>query len=142
MAIAPPRVFTISGSTCQASRQASDCTANASLSSTAPTSAQPIPAAARARSAASTGRDAEPLRLERGDATTGDAGERVDTERRVLGRDEQGRRAVVERGGVAGGDRAVGPEGGLQPGQGRQVGIGADALVAGRARRPAATRSS
>ena len=55
MAIAPPRVLTMSGSSFQASRQTSDWTANASLSSTAPTSSQPIPAAASARLAASTG---------------------------------------------------------------------------------------
>ena len=55
IAIAPPLVLTISGSMPQASTQASDCTANASLSSTAPTSAQPMPARASARSAASTG---------------------------------------------------------------------------------------
>ena len=55
MAIAPPLVLTISGSTFQASTQASDCTANASLSSTAATSAQAMPARASARSAASTG---------------------------------------------------------------------------------------
>ena len=55
MAMAPPRVLTMSGSICQASTQASDCTANASLSSTAPTSDQPMPARASAWFAASTG---------------------------------------------------------------------------------------
>ena len=55
IAIAPPLALTISGSTFQASTQASDWTANASLSSTAETSAQVIPARASAFSAASTG---------------------------------------------------------------------------------------
>jgi hypothetical protein len=55
IAIAPPRLLTISGSIGHASRQASDCTANASLSSTAPTSDQPMPALANARLAACTG---------------------------------------------------------------------------------------
>src|SRR5690606_6101229 len=44
MAIAPPLTLTIPGSTSQASTQASDCTAKASFSSTAPTSDQPMPA--------------------------------------------------------------------------------------------------
>ena len=55
MAIAPPLALTIPGSTFHASTHASDCTANASLSSTADTSAQVMPARASARSAASTG---------------------------------------------------------------------------------------
>src|SRR3954447_237703 len=92
IAIAPPRVLTRSGSTFQASRQASDWTAKASLSSTAPTSDQPTPAAPRARAAAPAapaaparrespaGRldrgDAEALRLQRGRTASGDPGQR------------------------------------------------------------------
>ena len=55
MAIAPPCRFTIVGSMPQALMQARDCAANASLSSTAPTWSQPMPAFARALFAASTG---------------------------------------------------------------------------------------
>lgn len=55
IAIAPPQAFTISGSTPQASVQARDWAAKASLSSTAATSFQPIPARDRARFTASTG---------------------------------------------------------------------------------------
>ncbi len=56
IAIAPPSTFTRSGSSCgQAARQASDCAANASLSSSTDTSSQPMPAALSARSTACTG---------------------------------------------------------------------------------------
>ena len=56
MAIAPPRTLTFSGSSSgQPSRQASDCEANASFSSTTSTSPEPIPARASALFAASTG---------------------------------------------------------------------------------------
>ena len=55
MAIAPPCRLTISGSTAQASMQASDWAAKASFSSTADTSSHLMPARASARLAASTG---------------------------------------------------------------------------------------
>ena len=53
--MAPPLVLTMSGSTFQRSTHARDCTANASLSSTAATSSQVMPARARAWLTASTG---------------------------------------------------------------------------------------
>ena len=56
IAIAPPRMLTFAGSSSgQPARQASDCDAKASFSSTTSTSSQPIPALASARLAASTG---------------------------------------------------------------------------------------
>src|SRR6478735_3340256 len=55
MAIAPPCRFTIEWSIPQALMHARDCAAKASLSSTAPTCSQPMPAFSRALFAASTG---------------------------------------------------------------------------------------
>ena len=97
MAIAPPRVLTIAGSIRHASRQARDCTANASLSSTAPMSDQAIPAAASARSAASTG--AIPNRCGSSAAAPRPAirASGGHPGRRVLAGDQQCGRAVVER---------------------------------------------
>ena len=113
IAIAPPRALTISGSTFQASTQASDCTANASLSSTAPTSAQPMPARAQRAVGRLDRREAEVLRLQRGRRRarrSGPAGRRRSGRRRPREPSSTRGGAVVERRGVAGGDRAVGPE--------------------------------
>src|SRR4051812_32461570 len=130
IAIAPPRVLTRSGSTCQASMHARDWTANASFSSTAPTSDHPMPAAAKARSAASTG--AIPKRCGSRAAAPRPAirATGVDAETGVRSRDDQGGRAVVERGRVSGGDRAVGSERRLEPCQALRAGLGPDPLVA------------
>ena len=112
MAIAPPRALTISGSIPQASMQASDCTANASFSSTAPTSDQPMPARRSACSAASTG--AYPNSCGSSAYAPRPAiratGARPDPVRGRLGAEQHRGGAVVERRGVAGGDGAVGTE--------------------------------
>ena len=78
-------------------------------------------------------REAEVLRQQRMGAAAGDPGERVHArDLRVSGTDEERRGAVVERGRVAGRDRAsVRAERRLEAGQRLGRGVGADALVAG-----------
>ena len=79
------------------------------------------------------GGDAEGLWVERVRAAAGDAGERRAAEQvgcPLAAQHDRGG-AVVERGGVAGGDGAVGAEGGHEAGQRLGGGTGPDALVAG-----------
>ena len=86
-----------SPSATQASTQASDCTANASLSSTAPTSAQVMPARASAWFGGLDRGEPEVLRVEGVGPAPGDPRERVDTESSALAGDEHRGGAVVER---------------------------------------------
>ena len=112
IAIAPPWALTIAGSMSQALTQASDCAANASLSSTAPTSSQPMPARFSARLAASTG--AKPKNCGSLAAAPRPAirasGSRPSMLAAARAAEQRSRRAVVERRGVAGRHRAVGAE--------------------------------
>ena len=119
IAIAPPLVFTISGSMPHASTHASDCTANASFSSTADTSDQVIPARASARSAASIGAIPNSCGSSAADAAAGHPGQRrqPDPVSGGLRAEEYGGRAVVQRRRVGRRDRAVLAERRLQAGQ-------------------------
>ena len=79
-------------------------------------------------------REAEQLRLEREGASPGDPGLRLQTEHAAAAAEpsRSGGRAVVERGGVAGRDRAVRTEAGLQSRELLGGAPGPDPLVAGR----------
>ena len=140
MAIAPPRVLTISGSMSQASMQASDCTANASLSSTAPTSAQPMPARASALFGRLDRGVAEALRLQRVRRPPGDPGHRVAADAaRPPSRSRAARADAPSLSGEAL-PAVIVPSGrndGFSAASFSAGGAGADALVPGRARRPA-----
>ena len=133
IAIAPPLTFTRSGSSSVHSpTQASDWAAKASLSSTASTSPQVIPARLSARLAASTG----PMPKMSGSTAKVPRpairaiGSRPAALRARLAGDEHGGGAVVERRRVAGGHGAVLDEGGLELGELLERAVGADALVA------------
>ena len=110
--------------------QASDWTANASFSSTAPMSDQPIPARASAFSAAPRRRVAEVLRIERmrGRPAIRRSG-LADARTELLAAEQQGRCAVVQRRCVAGGDGSVGTERGLELGERSALVPGPDGLV-------------
>ena len=77
-----PLALTMSGSTPHASTQASDCTANASLSSTAPMSDHSTPARRNAFSAASTGAYPNICGSRAAAAAAGDPGHRQSTDPR------------------------------------------------------------
>ena len=142
MAIAPPKALTFSGSIGHAFTHASDCAAKASLSSTRSTSSQVMPARLSALFAASTG----PMPKMSGSTawTPRPAIRASGVAVVVLAADQHGGGAVVERARVAGGDRPVLDEGGLELGQLLEERVGADALVArelGDGLRPSRRRS-
>ena len=80
IAMAPPLVLTISGSMPHASTQASDCTAKASFSSTAPTSRPADPGPSQRQLGGLHRRVAEHLRLQRSAPRAGDPGDRVEAD--------------------------------------------------------------
>ena len=130
-AMAPPSLFTMSGSRPSRRMLASDWVANASLSSTAPRSptleAGPLEHLLRGRN----GADAHDFRLAAGRGAVDDAGPRRQAEPldRGLGGHDDGGGAVVEGGGVAGGDHRAARHHGAQTGEHVHGGAGAGALV-------------
>ena len=133
IAIAPPLALTFSGSSSgQPARQASDCEAKASFSSTASDVVPADPGLAERLVRRLDRGDPEDVGVDAVDAAGDDPGQRLgaDPLRRALVAEQQHRGAVVERRGVAGGHGAALDERRPQLRELLERGLGADALVA------------
>ena len=111
--------------------QASDCDAKASLSSTRSMSSIPSPARLERLGDGLDGADAHHRRIDSGDPEGNDPGERLGAELggALLRGEHEAGRAVVQRRGVARGDRAALAEERLQLGELLERGVRARPLV-------------
>ena len=133
-AIAPPYGLRrgSSGATASPSHQVSTCTANGSLSSNRPMSSIVRPARSSTAPCRRDRPEPHQVRLDTGVREPDESHRRLETQLGggVLGREQRGRRAVGETGGVAGGDPAAGAERRAERRETLEGRVGAEELVA------------